>query len=91
MASKTALAMAGAVGTSPGSPMPLAPNGPLVPMLSTQMRLDLGHVADVGDLVVEEAVVDDAAVCVVDDPLHEGEADPLRDGALESVLRPSSG
>ncbi len=43
IASNTAFAMAGAVGTSPGSPMPLAPYGPLVPSLSTSIVVISGR------------------------------------------------
>ena len=57
VACRIALRMAGAVGTSAGSPMPLAPKGPRGSASSIRMRIDRRHVADGGDEIVVQISV----------------------------------
>ena len=73
-----ALRIAGAVGISACSPMPLAPNGPSGDGSSIRIELDRRHVADRRDQVVVQVLA-----AAGDELLHQRHAEPLRDAALD--------
>ena len=73
-----ALRIAGAVGISACSPMPLAPYGPTGDGSSIRMHSTGRHVADGRDQIIVQVLA--AAGMKL---LHQREAEPLRDAAFD--------
>ncbi len=73
-----ALKIAGAVGISACSPMPLAPNGPTEERVLDQDALDRRHVANRRDQIVVQVLA-----LAGEELLHQREAEALRRAALD--------